>query len=325
MMYKKDKVSIIIPTYNQVKFISRAVESAILQDYDNLEIIISDDCSNDGTKEKVGKYLNNTKIKYHSNNKNIGRVGNYRLALYELAEGDWAINLDGDDYFTDNSYIKRTMEDIKHFGNKIVFAQAGHYFKKKEQSIAESIICVPNISKEKMLMTGIEYFFNFFNIKHFSHLSTLYNRKLALKIGFYQHNIISTDKESFLRLALLGNVLLIKKPVAVWIQHGKNITKNANLKMKVKNMLYITEAYNFAKNLDLDKKRLDKWSAFSFNYELVSIANDVLLSIKKSEKDIISFREFVSFYWEKRKYLFTKPGFLIIFIKSFVLLLFKKI
>jgi glycosyltransferase involved in cell wall biosynthesis len=43
------RVSIIIPTYNQSKYIVRAIESALSQDYPNLEIIISDDNSPDET------------------------------------------------------------------------------------------------------------------------------------------------------------------------------------------------------------------------------------------------------------------------------------
>ncbi len=51
------KVSIMIPTYNQQKYIVRAIESALSQDYPNMEIVISDDNSPDETQAIVENYL----------------------------------------------------------------------------------------------------------------------------------------------------------------------------------------------------------------------------------------------------------------------------
>ena len=45
------KISIIIPTYNRAKIISKAIKSCLEQTYNSIEIIIIDDCSNDNTKE----------------------------------------------------------------------------------------------------------------------------------------------------------------------------------------------------------------------------------------------------------------------------------
>ena len=59
---KRKLVSICIPTYNGEKFIIEALDSAIHQSYLNLEIIISDDSSNDRTCELIKKYKTLTKI-----------------------------------------------------------------------------------------------------------------------------------------------------------------------------------------------------------------------------------------------------------------------
>ena len=58
--YKKSiqpLVSILIPAYNKPKFAQEALESALAQTYENVEIIIGDDSSNDGVKEMVKPYL----------------------------------------------------------------------------------------------------------------------------------------------------------------------------------------------------------------------------------------------------------------------------
>ena len=94
-MHRLPRVSIMIPTYKQDKIVSRAISSSLKQDYTNLEIIISDDCSPDNTKEIVKRFLKDKRVKYFRNDTNLGRVSNYRKTLFDYATGDWAINLDG--------------------------------------------------------------------------------------------------------------------------------------------------------------------------------------------------------------------------------------
>src|ERR1700750_911157 len=126
------KVSIMIPTYNQGKYIVRAIESALSQDYSNLEGVISDDNSTDDTNEIVENYLlykKHFRIKYFRNKENIGILQNYRKLLYEIASGDWAINLDGDDFFADSSFISEAVKLISESkGVVLVFGNYCEYY-----------------------------------------------------------------------------------------------------------------------------------------------------------------------------------------------------
>ena len=73
-------VSICIPTYNGAQFITEAMESAIMQTYPNLEIIVSDDASIDNTLEIIESYKDKTHIPisiYHHDPKGIGANWNY--------------------------------------------------------------------------------------------------------------------------------------------------------------------------------------------------------------------------------------------------------
>lgn len=97
------KVSIIMPTYKrQVPMISRAVESVLGQDYDNIELVVVDDSPQDyPTREKVKDYLESledTRIRYIRNEENLGGA----LARNEGikgAEGDYITFLDDDDMY----------------------------------------------------------------------------------------------------------------------------------------------------------------------------------------------------------------------------------
>ena len=69
----KDLISIIIPTYNRSASLSRAIESCLRQRYDNIEILIIDDCSSDATPNTVASYaLKDKRIRPIRHNINRG-------------------------------------------------------------------------------------------------------------------------------------------------------------------------------------------------------------------------------------------------------------
>jgi glycosyltransferase involved in cell wall biosynthesis len=88
-------VSVIIPCYNQGKYIEEAVESVLAQSYDDLEIIIVDDGSTDGETRRFleGYAPPKTRILY-SENKGVSHARN--LGIQE-ASGSYILPLDGDD------------------------------------------------------------------------------------------------------------------------------------------------------------------------------------------------------------------------------------
>lgn len=99
---RKEKVSIIIPCYNQAKYLSHAIESALAQTYGNIEIIVVNDGSPDNTSEVAGRYP----IKLIEQD-NKGLCG-ARNAGIEIATGDFFLPLDADDCIDEN-YLAKTV------------------------------------------------------------------------------------------------------------------------------------------------------------------------------------------------------------------------
>lgn len=100
MCEKKYTISVIIPTYNRADVLGRAIDSVLNQTYEDYEIIIVDDCSDDNTKEVVRKF-DDGRIKFirHENNKGGAAARNTGIAA---ARGKYIAFLDSDDEWVPN-------------------------------------------------------------------------------------------------------------------------------------------------------------------------------------------------------------------------------
>lgn len=96
----KPYFSVIIPTYNRVKLAERAVESVLLQEYQDFEVLLIDDGSSEDYSELIEKYKFNNKVIYHKQ-KN-GHLSSARNKGISLAQGQWVCFLDDDDYYLSN-------------------------------------------------------------------------------------------------------------------------------------------------------------------------------------------------------------------------------
>ncbi len=95
MQNKAPLVTIIIPTYNRAKYITRAIESCLNQTYKNIEILIIDDCSTDNTQEVV-ENINDSRLKYYKNKINSWSCVS-RNNWIKLSKGEYINFLDDDD------------------------------------------------------------------------------------------------------------------------------------------------------------------------------------------------------------------------------------
>jgi glycosyltransferase involved in cell wall biosynthesis len=91
-------VSVFCPTYNAEKFIEKTLRSILEQDYKNLEVIVSDDCSTDGTVEIIKTFSKEYpgKIVLNVNTKNLGITSNCNITL-KLCRGKYIALFAGDD------------------------------------------------------------------------------------------------------------------------------------------------------------------------------------------------------------------------------------
>lgn len=101
MQVNSPKVSVCVVTYNQEKYIRQCLQSIVDQNTDfNFEVIVSDDCSTDGTRSILQEFV----VKYPSlikpvlREKNIGAFENF-VSTHNIALGQFVAHCDGDDLF----------------------------------------------------------------------------------------------------------------------------------------------------------------------------------------------------------------------------------
>lgn len=102
---KEVLVSVIIPAYNCERFVAQAIESALVQQVP-LEVIVINDCAKDGTEAVIHKYLDDLRVRYIHNEKNLG-VAKTRNRGVRLARGKYVAFLDSDDWWEPDKLEKQ--------------------------------------------------------------------------------------------------------------------------------------------------------------------------------------------------------------------------
>ena len=92
----KKLVTVIMPVYNGLPYVIEAIESVLNQTYENIEFIVINDASNDGTLEELSKY--ESKLTLISNSDNLGIYGTMNRGI-ELANGEYIAIYHADDIY----------------------------------------------------------------------------------------------------------------------------------------------------------------------------------------------------------------------------------
>jgi glycosyltransferase involved in cell wall biosynthesis len=211
-------VTIMIPTYGQEMIVLDAVDSALAQDYPNLEVIVADDASPDNTAAIVAT-RQDSRLRYHRNRFNLGRIANYRNTLYNLANGEWVVNLDGDDYFTDSGFIGAAVAiALREPGILVVMAHGRELGTSRQRKA----VCADRLD----IVPGTQLLYEIaFRNRLFFHFAALYRRREALRSGFFHIDTLSSDLESLCRLAIRGNIAFLNRDVGVWRTTGNSASK----------------------------------------------------------------------------------------------------
>lgn len=105
MVIEMPRVSIIVPFYNNREWIFDTVQSICNQNYENIELILVDDGSNDGSSECITRFVNSIDwvTLYTTNQVGLSKARN--IALKKIT-GEYVMFVDGDDMLAENAVNK---------------------------------------------------------------------------------------------------------------------------------------------------------------------------------------------------------------------------
>jgi glycosyltransferase involved in cell wall biosynthesis len=272
-------VSIMIPTYNQERFLADAVQSALAQDYPNLEIVVADDCSTDGTRALAKRWQSDPRFTYVRNATNLGRVGNYRHTLYRLIHGRWALNLDGDDYLCDPSFVSRAVAALQ-AREDVVLAFAAIY------DVIDGVPLVDVVQRHPPLLDGSEVVRNYAAlykrqgpVVFIPHQTAVYDVAAARAIDFYRCDILSADLESLLRLIVGRKIAFVEGTVACWRHHGANATTRPDAATLLRNFGVVDGVFAHLERCGVWNARLRQdWRARMVRAKFVDDARQLIFS-----------------------------------------------
>lgn len=118
---KNPKISVIVSVYNTEKYIEKCLDSLLNQTYSNIEIVVINDCSTDGSLKILKKYAkkyDNMILIENKENKGLSYSRNVGL---EKATGKYIGYIDSDDY-VDSTYYEQMMKAIKKEKSEIAIA-----------------------------------------------------------------------------------------------------------------------------------------------------------------------------------------------------------
>lgn len=273
--------SIIIPTYNRAHCILKTIESVMVQDFDQWEIILVDDGSTDET-ESVIKNLNNPKIRYFK--KENGERGAARNFGAKLAKGNFINFFDSDDLMYPFHLSEAYKELIKNPHIKCL-CFPWEYYSSEGKFIGRR--------------TGFDQDLNqIVQRKNWIHLNGAFiERNLFLAHPFIEDRkfIICEDWYFFLQLSFYTKLAGINKPTTKYILHDDSTMNNMKPESFHVALLYFEKLLQ-VHTISASNKR----AVFAELYSMLSLAYAVNQSRTKSV------RYFCKAVMKRSNQLFTK-------------------
>ena len=135
-------ISIIVPVYNVEKYLSECVDSVLSQSFYEMELLLIDDGSTDGSGTICDEYaMRDSRVRvFHKVNGGLSSARNYGI---DRANGDYIIFLDSDDYWNNSDVLSYLYEIIKRFDADVV---RGEYISIDEEG--NEILTLPRNKKD---------------------------------------------------------------------------------------------------------------------------------------------------------------------------------
>lgn len=209
--------TVVIPLYNKQKFIRRAVESVLMQDFKDFELIVVNDGSTDDSINKIIDISDNRLTIINQANKGVGFARNVGISS---ANSDWVALLDADDVWLTNH-----LSELKNIVNK--FPLSGLISTQHLKVDTNLVNSVKNVDSQDRIIRTIDYFFETPKAKGIVWTSAVAIRKDVFKnIGGFNNHKKGEDLEYWIRIALDYPIAISEKITAYYCRGTGGVTES---------------------------------------------------------------------------------------------------
>lgn len=287
-------VTIAIPTYNRVQFLEAAINSAIAQTYANIEIIISDNASEDGTSRIIASAMRMDKrVRSLTQTQNLGMRGNWNACL-NAANGKFFLLLSDDDFLTPGA-VELLVQKLIDQEVRVAYGRA-EYFGNKSGTAA---LDAPELEAGSLLVHNLIH-----GKRHVLPSVTMFRTADALCCGGYPDTGTATDLALLLLLLRNdGKIACVDKPIGNYRVHGASLSasdESAKAYVHLFDWLEIEDRLpqNWVNGLQkMCQRNLNRWvwlSALNNNDRSASVAVELLRNMPGGRKYqlLLLFRRF---------------------------------
>ena len=189
------KISVVIPTYNRIALVERAIDSVLRQSIKPFDIIVVDDGSDDGTTEMIQKKYRSINL-VQQQNSGVSAARNNGI---KHAKGDWIALLDSDDEWTEKK--------LENQANRLIKNPDYHFCHTNEIWIRNGV----RVNQKKRHQKYGGYIFDkCLDICRISPSSTLFKKNILEHVGWFDTQLpVCEDYDLWLRITADYKILFV--------------------------------------------------------------------------------------------------------------------
>lgn len=211
-MNKTPLVTVFIAAYNCEEYIQETIKSILNQTYENLEILIIDDGSEDGTVKKIKEFMD-SRIKLYQNNKNKG-IPYTRNKGINLALGEFIAIIDADDISVSNRIEKQVDFMLENKSIDVL----GTFYKTLGNKFPR--VVKTKFIKPEEIRCYLMFYNNIANPTAMIRKETIHDFKLTYDESFF----VAQDYKLWSEIIKYGRIQILPEPLTQYRVGHQNIT-----------------------------------------------------------------------------------------------------
>ena len=277
------KISVVIPTYNRIALVERAIDSVLRQSIKPFDIIVVDDGSDDGTSEMIQKKYRSINL-VQQQNSGVSAARNNGI---KHAKGDWIALLDSDDEWTEKKLENQV--------NRLIKNPDYHFCHTNEIWIRNGV----RVNQKKRHQKYGGYIFDkCLDICRISPSSTLFKKNILEHVGWFDTQLpVCEDYDLWLRITADYKILFVDELLIIkYGGHTDQLSQSVEgielFRIKsLENLLANTELSPQKKNLAITMiiKKLNIYLNGLIKRKKQTEAEQVKEKIKFWRKDVIEY------------------------------------